>query len=101
MKTAVSALRLALTCTCCAGLLTATLAFAQTTRSGDQKPVGPPASSAGPHDKSVQISEYVRCIFQDRKGNLWFGTNSDGVCRYDGKALVYLSMKDGLAGRAV
>jgi ligand-binding sensor domain-containing protein len=50
---------------------------------------------------SDQISEYVRCIFQDRAGHLWFGTNSDGVCRYDGKALVYLSMKDGLAGRAV
>ena len=53
------------------------------------------------HDPSVQISAYVRCIFQDQAGDLWFGTNSDGVCRYDGNSLVYLGMKDGLAGVAV
>ncbi len=70
-------------------------AFAQTTpptTPGDRPPV---------HDLSVQISEYVRCIFQDRDGQLWFGTNSDGVCRYDGTRLVFLSVKDGLAGHAV
>jgi ligand-binding sensor domain-containing protein len=53
------------------------------------------------HDPSVQISAYIRCIFQDRDGQLWFGTNSDGVCRYDGKSLVFLGVKDGLPGHAV
>ncbi|MBX2981523.1 MAG: hypothetical protein KF843_02525 [Flavobacteriales bacterium] len=36
-----------------------------------------------------QISEYIRRMFQDREGNIWFGTNGDGVCRYDGRSLVY------------
>ena len=27
------------------------------------------------------MSQFVRRIFQDRSGNLWFGTNSDGVIR--------------------
>jgi len=42
-------------------------------------------------DSSLQISEYVRRIFQDKNGNIWCGTNDDGVCRYDGKTLTYFS----------
>jgi ligand-binding sensor domain-containing protein len=52
-------------------------------------------------DPKLQISEYIRRIFQDKKGNLWFGTNGDGVCRYDGKTLTYFSTKEGFAGYAV
>ncbi len=28
-----------------------------------------------------RISDFVRRIFQDKQGNLWFGTNGDGVIR--------------------
>lgn len=49
----------------------------------------------------AQIAKYVVEIFEDRKGNLWFGTMSKGVARYDGKSLTYFSMKDGLAGNTV
>ncbi|WP_417196043.1 two-component regulator propeller domain-containing protein, partial [Bizionia sp.] len=34
-----------------------------------------------------RISDFVRNIFQDSKGNLWFGTNGDGVIRFSGKSL--------------
>lgn len=51
--------------------------------------------------KPIQIAEYVRRIFQDRKGNLWFGTNAYGVCRYDRDTLRYFSNYDGLAGYQV
>ncbi len=43
-----------------------------------------------------QISEYVTDTFEDSKGNFWFGTISDGIARYDGKKLAYLTTKDGL-----
>lgn len=36
----------------------------------------------------------------DKAGNVWFGTQSKGVCRYDGKTFSYLTDKD-LAGPAV
>ncbi len=49
----------------------------------------------------AQISEYVVEIFEDQKGNLWFGTMSDGVARFDGEMLTYFSEKDGLAGSTV
>jgi hypothetical protein len=35
------------------------------------------------------VSQYIRSIFQDSKGNLWFGTMNEGVVRYDVKTLTY------------
>lgn len=52
-------------------------------------------------DDTAQIGVYVRRIFQDRKGDLWFGTNSFGVCRYDGERLTYFSTQEGLGGSQV
>lgn len=43
-----------------------------------------------------QIGEYVVETFQDSKGNLWFGTLEEGVAKYDGENLIYLTIKDGL-----
>ena len=48
-----------------------------------------------------QIAEYVVEIFEDSKGNLWFGTIPNGAACYDGKTLTYLSTKDGLTGNTV
>ena len=48
------------------------------------------------HDKDYQgnqISGVVRTVFQDRKGNFWFGTQN-GLCRYDNKGFVYFELKD-------
>lgn len=33
------------------------------------------------------VSEFVRSMYQDAKGNFWFGTNGNGIIRYDGKIL--------------
>jgi ligand-binding sensor domain-containing protein len=43
-----------------------------------------------------QIGEYVTSIVEDSKGNLWFGTNGNGIARYDGEKLKYFTTKDGL-----
>lgn|GEM_PF-451627 len=51
--------------------------------------------------KPEQISEYVREVFQDRDGVFWFGTNGDGLARFDGESLTYISVDDGLAGIAI
>ena len=42
----------------------------------------------------------IYCIFEDRAGNLWFGTQNKGVCRFDGKNLSWF-VDEGLAGAAV
>ena len=63
----------------------------------------PVAIDSGPdvHPSPDAISAYVRRIFQDSHGNLWFGTNGDGVARYDGDTLTYFSVSDGFGGYAV
>ncbi|HRF78251.1 MAG TPA: two-component regulator propeller domain-containing protein [Chitinophagales bacterium] len=33
------------------------------------------------------VSEFVRAMYQDKKGNYWFGTNGNGIIRYDGATL--------------
>jgi ligand-binding sensor domain-containing protein len=48
-----------------------------------------------------QIGEYVRRIFEDKAGNLWFGTNGEGVARFNGKNLFYYSTFNGLSGSQV
>lgn len=52
-------------------------------------------------EATPQIAEYVVDIYEDKSGNLWFGTMAKGVARYDGKTLTYLSAADGLAGNVV
>lgn len=52
----------------------------------------------------VQISRYIRRMFQDKAGNIWFGTNGEGVCRFDGANYDYFSSTDlrsGFPGDAV
>lgn len=52
-----------------------------------------PTSSAPPPRLRF---ETVRSILHDSKGNLWFGSWNEGVARYDGASLTYLTTKDGL-----
>ena len=60
-------------------------------------PVGSPDALAS----DPQIADYVVEIFEDSKGNLWFGTVEQGVARFDGKTLTYLTIDDGLPGNTV
>ena len=48
-----------------------------------------------------QIDAYVVAAFEDSKGQLWFGTNGQGVARYDGTALRYFSIAEGLIDNVV
>lgn len=52
------------------------------------------------------VSQYIRSIFQDSKGNLWFGTLGEGVVRYDASTdakitLTYFSNPDGFYNNTV
>jgi ligand-binding sensor domain-containing protein len=55
-----------------------------------------PEFRVDPHDKEYQgnqISGVVRTVFQDKKGDFWFGTQN-GLCRYNKNGLVYFKIKD-------
>jgi ligand-binding sensor domain-containing protein len=40
------------------------------------------------------VREFVRTMYQDKKGNYWFGTNGDGIIRYDGQTLEKMTIAD-------
>lgn len=51
--------------------------------------------------KAIQVDEYtVYCTFIDADKNTWFGTQSLGVCKYDGKNYTWYQ-DEGLKGPAV
>ena len=48
------------------------------------------------YKRQTLVSQYIRSIFEDSKGNLWFGTLGEGVVRYGAstdvkKTLTYFS----------
>lgn len=60
--------------------------------------------------KDSQIGEYIVELFEDSKGNVWIGTMSKGIARYDarlpegvgmGKSLQYFTKESGLPGNTV
>lgn len=43
----------------------------------------------------------VHCSIQDKAGNLWFGTTSEGVYKYDGKVFTQFTESNGLISNTV
>ena len=48
-----------------------------------------------------QIAGYVRHIFEDKNGQLWFGTNGYGVVHYTGDSVTYYSIAQGFGGQQI
>ena len=59
------------------------------------------SSSTQAATDTTQVAEYIVAAIEDSKGNLWFGTNGQGVARWDGTSLRYFSIGDGLIGDVV
>ena len=43
----------------------------------------------------------ARCVFQDSKGNLWVGSNDEGLVKISGKTYTLFTMADGLPSNSV
>ena len=61
----------------------------------------PAAPQSVPAPAYQPISAFVRRIFEDKAGNFWFGTNGEGVLRYNGRSLESFSIQQGFGGVAV
>ncbi|SMC42343.1 ligand-binding sensor domain-containing protein [Moheibacter sediminis] len=48
-----------------------------------------------------KLSENILCMLQDKNGHYWFGTNGDGIYKYDGVSLIQLTEQDGLGSNHV
>lgn len=64
--------------------------------------VVPQEREPSPGPPSFQLRDtVVRRVFQDSRGDLWFGTNGRGVIRYQNGELTYFNSEHGLGGHAV
>ena len=45
---------------------------------------------------TLKFTSGIRAIFQDSKGNYWFGSHKEGVSYYDGKTFQYFNNTNGL-----
>ena len=45
---------------------------------------------------TLKFGSGIRAIFQDSKGNYWFGIHNEGISYYDGKAFEYYTTIEGL-----
>lgn len=64
-------------------------------------PLPPGFHFGGLNDDTTLVSQYIRSIYQDSKGGLWFGTVSEGVCRYKNDTLTYYTHLDVFDGKSV
>lgn len=57
-----------------------------------------PMPVIAPKGKYEFASNNVSCIYEDREGKLWFGTDGAGVIKYDGESMaIFTSKQHGLA----
>jgi ligand-binding sensor domain-containing protein len=52
--------------------------------------------SVNPQSDTLKFDSGIRAIFQDSKGNYWFGIHNGGVGFYNGQSFKYFSIKEGL-----
>lgn len=50
---------------------------------------------------TLKFKSGIRTILQDSKGNYWFGSDQEGVCKYDGKTFTYYTTENGFCGKQV
>lgn len=52
-------------------------------------------------DTVSQLDKAILVIFQDKSNNYWFGSDGQGVYRYDGKTILHFTTKDGLCNNRI
>jgi ligand-binding sensor domain-containing protein len=57
-----------------------------------------PVSSTNPN---LNFNSGIQSIYQDSKGNYWFGSLDQGVAFFDGQKFTYFTTKEGLSGNQI
>ena len=52
-------------------------------------------------DTVSEMHKSIFIIFQDKNANFWYGSNGQGVYRYDGKNIIHFTTKDGLCNNQI
>ena len=50
---------------------------------------------------TIKFTSGINSIFQDSKGNFWFGSREEGVSNFDGQSFNYYTTNEGLADNKI
>lgn len=82
-------------------LLLLTMNFSCVEHTSTENETDKSALAANSHTDTLQFTSGISAIFQDSKGNYWFGSLREGVAVYNGKTFQYFSRNDGLTDNQI
>ncbi|WP_118973402.1 ligand-binding sensor domain-containing protein [Taibaiella koreensis] len=82
-------------------VLTLTLNFSCFENKSTEKETNKPELVATSKTDTLKFISGIRAIFQDSKGNYWFGSHNEGVSVYNGKSFEYFTTNEGLSDNQI
>lgn len=82
-------------------ILILTLNFSCVEKKQTEKETNKPELAATPKTNTLKFTSGIRAIFQDSKGNYWFGSHNEGVSVYNGKSFEYFTTNEGLSDNQI
>lgn len=82
-------------------ILTLTLNVSCVEKESTEEGTGMPELVVASKTEALKFTSGIRAIFQDSKGNYWFGSQNEGVSFYDGKSFKYFTTNDGLSNNQI
>lgn len=78
-----------------------TLSFSCVETKSTEKETRKPELVATSETDTLKFTSGIRAIFQDSKGNYWFGSLQEGVAFYNGKTFMYFNRDNGLSDNQI
>lgn len=78
-----------------------TLNFSCVEKKPTEKEINKPEFVATSKTNTLQFTSGIRVIFQDSKGNYWFGSHNEGVSVYNGISFEYFTTNEGLSDNQI
>lgn len=82
-------------------ILLLTLNFSCVEQKPTQKVINRPELASTNKTDTLKFNSGIRVIFQDSKGNYWFGSLQEGVAVYNGKSFQYFTKNEGLTDNQI
>lgn len=82
-------------------ILLLTLSFSCFEKGTTNKETNKPELVATSETDTLKFTSGVRAIFQDSKGNYWFGSHHEGVGVYNGVSFQYFTTREGLSDNQI
>ena len=82
-------------------ILILTLNFSCVEKKSTEKETNKPELVVTSKTDTLKFTSGIRAIFQDSKGNYWFGSHNEGVSFYNGKSFEYFTTNEGLSDNQI